>query len=42
MTLTFTITDKVYDRAISIEMNVRANFIDAPPTEPIEGLVMII
>lgn len=33
---TFTITDKVYDRAISIEMNVRANFIDAPPTEPIE------
>lgn len=32
---TFTITDKVYDRATSIEMNVRAEFIDAPPTEPI-------
>src|SRR5690554_3958369 len=33
---TFTITDKVYDRATSIEMNVRAEYIDAPPTEPIE------
>ncbi|WP_264229451.1 hypothetical protein [Acholeplasma laidlawii] len=33
---TFTITDKVYDRATSIEMNNRAVYIDAPPTEPIE------
>ncbi|VEU80627.1 hypothetical protein [Haploplasma axanthum] len=29
---TFTITDKVYDRAASIEMNDRANYIDAPDT----------
>lgn len=32
---TFTITDKVYDRATSIEMNHRAEFVDAPYTEPI-------
>lgn len=32
---TFTITDKVYDRAVSIEMNHRAEFIDAPFTENI-------
>ena len=30
---TFTITDKVYDRATSIEMNARADFIDAPFTQ---------
>lgn len=29
---TFTITDKVYDRATVIEMNNRATYIDAPPT----------
>ena len=34
---TFTITDKVYDRAISIEMNARADYIDAKPTD---GLTM--
>ena len=33
---TFTITDKVYDRAISIEMNNRAPYIDVPYTESIE------
>ena len=33
---TFTITDKVYDRAISIEMNHRAPYIDAPYTEQID------
>lgn len=32
---TFTITDKVYDRATSIEMNYRAEVIDAPYTEPV-------
>lgn len=32
---TFTITDKVYDRASSIEMNTKAVAIDAPPTEGI-------
>ena len=32
---TFTITDKVYDRAISIEMNHRAEYIDAPFTDKI-------
>jgi len=32
---TFTITDKVYDRAITLEMNARAEFIDAPYTESI-------
>ena len=32
---TFTITDKVYDRAITLEMNARADFIDAPFTEAI-------
>ena len=32
---TFTITDKVYDRATSIEMNNRADYIDAPYTEAI-------
>lgn len=30
---TFTITDKVYDRAISLIMNTRANYIDAPFTK---------
>lgn len=30
---TFTITDKVYDRATPIEINTKAAFIDAPPTE---------
>lgn len=30
---TFTITDKVYDRATSIEINIRADYIDAPPTD---------
>ncbi|MBE0700898.1 MAG: hypothetical protein IH571_04350, partial [Acholeplasmataceae bacterium] len=30
---TFTITDKVYDRATPIEINAKAAFIDAPPTE---------
>ncbi|MDY0276558.1 MAG: hypothetical protein RBQ97_00585 [Acholeplasma sp.] len=33
---TFTITDKVYDRAASIEMNVKAEFIDAPYTEHVK------
>ncbi|VEU83328.1 hypothetical protein [Acholeplasma hippikon] len=32
---TFTITDKVYDRATSIEMNSRAEYVDAPPTNNI-------
>jgi hypothetical protein len=32
---TFTITDKVYDRASNIEMNVKAPYIDAPPTKSI-------
>ena len=32
---TFTITDKVYDRAVSIEMNNRADYIDAPFTDNI-------
>ena len=32
---TFTITDKVYDRSTVIEMNVRANYVDAPFTQPI-------
>lgn len=32
---TFTITDKVYDRATVIEMNHRASFIDAPVTPPV-------
>ena len=32
---TFTITDKVYDRAAIIEMNVRTEKIDAPLTQPI-------
>ncbi len=30
---TFTITDKVYDRATPIEINAKAPYIDAPPTE---------
>lgn len=30
---TFTITDKVYDRAVAIDLNKRAEFIDAPFTE---------
>ena len=33
---TYTITDKVYDRATSIEMNRRADVIDAPYTEAID------
>ncbi len=33
---TYTITDKVYDRAVSIEMNNRADPIDAPYTEAID------
>ena len=33
---TYTITDKVYDRAVSIEMNHRAPYIDAPYTEDID------
>ena len=32
---TFTITDKVYDRATPIEINTKANYIDAPQTEGI-------
>ena len=32
---TFTITDKVYDRAVAIQINKKAEFIDAPYTEPI-------
>ncbi len=32
---TFTITDKVYDRAVAIALNQRADFIDAPFTEPV-------
>lgn len=30
---TFTITDKVYDRAVTIELNEKASFFDAPITE---------
>ncbi|HKM29501.1 MAG TPA: hypothetical protein VJZ51_01925 [Bacilli bacterium] len=33
---TFTITDKVYDRAITVEMNYRAEYIDAPYTEAVD------
>ena len=32
---TFAITDKVYDRAGSIELSVKADYIDAPFTESI-------
>ncbi len=32
---TFTITDKVYDRAVSIALNTRAGYFDAPLTESI-------
>ena len=32
---TFTITDKVYDRAVTIAINYRAELVDAPFTEPI-------
>jgi hypothetical protein len=32
---TFTITDKVYDRAIAIELNEKAEAFEAPDTEPI-------
>ncbi len=32
---TFTITDKVYDRATPIEINTKSEFIDAPLTEPV-------
>lgn len=31
---TFTITDKVYDRAVAIALNEKASFFDAPLTEP--------
>jgi hypothetical protein len=34
---TFTITDKVYDRATPIEINTKSSFIDAPPTD---GVIM--
>ncbi|HPX20481.1 MAG TPA: hypothetical protein PLK86_03110, partial [Bacilli bacterium] len=34
---TFTITDKVYDRATSIEINYRAQYVDAPYTD---GIIM--
>jgi len=33
---TFTITDKVYDRAASIVMNAKAEFVDAPYTEGVK------
>lgn len=33
---TFTITDKVYDRAVTIFLNAKADFFDAPFTEPID------
>ncbi len=33
---TFTIIDKVYDRATSIEINVRADYIDAPLTDGVD------
>jgi hypothetical protein len=33
---TFTITDKVYDRATTIFLNAKADFFDAPLTDPIE------
>lgn len=33
---TFTITDKVYDRAVAIELNNKARFVDAPYTEPVD------
>lgn len=33
---TFTITDKVYDRAISIELNNRCDYFDAPLTKGVE------
>lgn len=32
---TFTITDKVYDRAVAIALNEKASFFDAPITEPL-------
>ena len=32
---TYTITDKVYDRALPIVINVKADYIDAPYTEPV-------
>jgi len=32
---TFTITDKVYDRAVPIVMNTKSEYIDAPYTEPV-------
>ena len=32
---TFTITDKVYDRAVTLTLNERAQYFDAPFTEPI-------
>ncbi|MFP4177886.1 MAG: hypothetical protein ACLFTZ_03895 [Acholeplasmataceae bacterium] len=32
---TFTITDKVYDRATALVMNVKADYIDAPRTNPV-------
>lgn len=33
---TFTITDKVYDRAVSIDLNTKGKFIDAPITENLQ------
>lgn len=33
---TFTITDKVYDRAVTIEINYRAEYIDAPYTDAVD------
>ncbi|MFW5780338.1 MAG: hypothetical protein ACOCWI_02675 [Bacillota bacterium] len=32
---TFTITDKVYDRAITVEMNEKGKYFDAPVTNPV-------
>src|SRR5574344_2304944 len=33
---TFTITDKVYDRAVTVELNSKANYFDAPYTEAVD------
>jgi len=33
---TFTITDKVYDRAVSIDLNTKGKYIDAPITENVQ------
>ena len=32
---TFTITDKVYDRAITLQMNQKGSYFDAPVTNPV-------